>query len=124
MATLPVFGTIPDVYSLGAMVQRVIDSINEPVGPKARNKIEGYVNDAIESIWMSALLASLSKFTRGPVTQIFPAGQTSIPVVSIADPTSAPAITMVAGGNLGNRSNYFAYCYVTDSGSVTLVSPL
>ena len=122
MAT-PVLSQLLGVDTLGALVQRIIDDCDEPVSDRRMNSLYGHIGDAIESIWMSAMLATLSKFTKGPVTQIVTQQTTNI--VSVPDPTSAPASTgTVSGGILGARSVYYSYILVTESGSTTKLSTL
>lgn len=121
MSTLPTPG--PDsVYTIGAMVSRIQGKLNEP--SRSIPAIYDAANDAIMSIWMAIITATLSKLIGGPVNQVVPAGVSSVGLVSIPDPVAAPTVVVVAGGALASRTVYFGYVYVTDSGSTTLVSPL
>lgn len=120
----PVLGSIGTLNTMGDMIRRILNDINEPVNGKNQNQAADYLNDAIESVWMSMLLATLSRFSKGPVNQVFAAGQTSFGLVTVPDPTVAPTLSAVAGGAGGARTVYCSYVLVTDSGSTTLQSPL
>ena len=122
MGGTPVTGPFIDTSTIGGLIQRVIDDVNEPVSSRQRNGLYGHIGDAIESIWMSAMLATLSKFTKGPVTQIV-TSQTTI-ITSVSDPASAPSIFASAANTLGLRTVRASYCLVTESGSTTKLSPL
>ena len=122
MGGTPVLSQFTGVDTIGALAQRIIDDVDEPISDRRLNSLYGHLGDAIESIWMSAMLATLSKFTKGPVTQIVTRQTTNI--ISIPDPTGNLVITQQAGGNLGNRQLYLTYCYVTESGSTTGISVL
>lgn len=124
MATLPIADQTPGVYTMGEMVRRVLDDINEPATDKLRKRAIANINDGIESIWMSLLLATLSKMSRGPVQQIFPASETQVQLISVPDPTIPPSVAIAAGGALGVRTLYAGFVLVTDSGSTTKLSPL
>lgn len=87
-------------------------------------RINSAINDAIESLWQSLILAALNIFMNGPVTISIAAGDEGLNIVSIEDPTSAPTATDVAGGSLAATSYQIAYTYVTESGSETLLSPV
>lgn len=107
---------------MGALVTRIKRWLAEPL----TDDLLAYdaANDALESIWMAVLLSTLSKFTKGPVSQVIPANSTSIRLITIPDPVSGPTVTTQVGGALPDRTEYWAYTYVTDSGSMTLPSPL
>jgi hypothetical protein len=122
MATLPMPPQLTDAQTIGALVARVKRWFAEPVSDEA--KVYDSLNDSIESIWMAAMLATLSKFTRGPISQIFPANSSIVQIVSIPDPASGPVASAVNQGALPARTEYYAFSYVTDSGSMTLPSPL
>lgn len=124
MATAPILGSFTDVFTIGALATRIKRKVNEPMGPDRMADLYEDINDAIESIWMSALLCSLSKFTKGPVNQVIPANSTQLDVISTPDPTSSPTCSSQAGGNLAARTIYISYCLVTESGSTTKISPL
>ena len=117
-------GSVGSLFTFGDTVRRILDSINEPVTDKNKNQCADYLNDGIESIWMSMLLATLSRFSKGPVNQVFAANETTQKLVTVPDPTVAPTVTSVAGGILGARTVYTSYCLVTDSGSTTKISPM
>jgi hypothetical protein len=120
----PVFGSVGSIMTFGDMVRRILNGINEPVTPKNQNATADYLNDGIESIWMSMLLATLSRFSKGPVTQVFDAGQQTYNIVTVPDPTTPLTLQQLTQGNLGARTYYMSYCLVTDSGSTTKLSPL
>lgn len=122
MGTLPLPDQLTDVYTMGALAARVKRWFAEPL--KSDQKVYDALNDAIETVWMSVLLATLSKFTSGPVTQTIPANSTSIRLISIPDPTIPIGIEGVPGGNLPIRTEYYSYAYITDSGSMTRIAPL
>lgn len=123
MGSAPFLGQIGTLTTMGDMIRRILNDINEPVNTKNQNQVADYLNDAIESIWMTMLLATLSRFSKGPVSQVFNANQSSYGLVTVPDPTVALATATIAGGT-PPAAVYFAYCLVTDSGSTTKVSPL
>ena len=89
--------------------------------------VDAAINDAIESIWMSMMQVQLAKFigADSPVTFSLPANTERVQLVSIADPTDAPVVSQVAGGNLADGAQFFVgYTFVTESGSETNISPL
>jgi hypothetical protein len=116
-------GVVGSIFTFGDMVRRILNGMNEPATPKNVNATADYLNDGIESIWMSMLLATLSRFSKGPVSQIIPAGSQSTQVISVPDPVAGPAVVPVFGGALPARTYYITYCLVTGSGSTTLLSP-
>lgn len=120
----PVLSTFVGVNTLGSLANRIKIKVNEPMGEKKMEALYDDIADGIESIWMSALLATLSKFIKGPITQVIPANSTSVQIISVPDPTAAPYALTVPGGSLLSRTLYFSYCLVTESGSTTLCSPL
>lgn len=124
MATAPVLGSFTDVFTMGALAARVKRKINEPMGPDRMADLYEDINDAIESIWISAMLATLSKFVKGPVNQQILANTTQTELVSVPDPLTLPIPNFQAGGIMPARTLYLSYCLVTDSGSTTLCSPL
>jgi hypothetical protein len=83
------------------------------------------INDAIEDGWMAMMKAALSRFfgLDSPVTFSLPAGAERVQLVSIADPTVAPATGSYAGGAQLARTLLVGYTYVTESGSETQLSP-
>ena len=121
MAT-PVIAPLTAVDTAGALVSRVIRRVNEPMTSDQIADVYNDLGDAIESIWMSAILATLSKFTKGPVTQLVTEQTTYL--VSVPDPTYGPSPSQQSGSALAARTAYFSYCLVTDSGSTTNLSPL
>lgn len=121
MAT-PVLSQFTDVSTIGALAQRIIDDVDEPISDRRLNSLYGHLGDAIESIWMSALLATLSKFTKGPVTQVVTNQTTNIE--SVANPAAGPTVGQQVSGALLARTAYFSYILVTESGSTTKLSPL
>lgn len=120
----PVASGMTDIFSVGQLAERIIDDINEPLNDKNRKRVMGYIGDAIESVWMTILLATLSRLSKGPVNQVFPANTTSVPLITVADPTAGPVVSQIVQGNLGARTVYIGIALVTDSGSTTKVSPL
>lgn len=123
MSTLPLPPAVGSQFTLGAFAARIKDEWREPIKGYPET-VYNKTNDGLESIWMACMLATLSKFTRGPITQLFPANSTSVNIVAIPDPTVAPTVGQTPGGTLPGRTEYYAYSYVTDSGSMTLPSPL
>jgi len=117
-------GNVGSLFTFGDTIRRILGGVNEPVTDKNKNSVADYLNDAIESIWMSMLLATLSRFSKGPVNQVFAANETTQKLVTVPDPTSAPNLTNTGGGTGGIRTVYVSYCLVTDSGSTTKISPL
>lgn len=115
--------TLPDLYdanTLGAMAARVSRWARERVDPDILNDA---INDATESLWMTAQLATLSKFARGVVTQSMVTGQTALNLISVSDPTIPLVTGAVAGGALPARQEIYTYTFVTDSGTETLPAP-
>lgn len=87
--------------------------------------LEDACNDAIQSLFMSALQANLSQFLEGPVQNlVLASGSERGTIVSIQDPAAAPVPGTVAGApQAGARALVLGYTYVTESGSETLLSP-
>lgn len=110
-----------DVGTMGEMVARVTRWARERVDP---DMAADAINDACQSLWKSVSLASLSRFISSAVSLTLPANATSIPVISVADPTGFPPAQEFVGGALLARTVYVAYSLVTDSGSSTLISPV
>jgi len=89
--------------------------------------VNAAINDAIESIWIAMMQVQLAKFfgADSPVSFTLAAGSERYTIVSIADPTVAPVIGTVAGGNLVDGASFnVGYTFVTESGSETNLSPL
>lgn len=120
MATTPALPQLFNANTLGSMGARVTRWAREKVNTDTLNDA---VNDAIESLWMAAQLATLSKFTKGVITQEMVTGQTVTTLVSIADPIVPLTTATVAGGTLPARQLTLTYTLVTDSGSETLPAP-
>jgi hypothetical protein len=87
--------------------------------------VNAAINDSIESIWMSMMRVSLSRFfgLDSPVTFSLPTGAERVQLVSIADPAIAPVLGQVPGGGLAQKTVLVGYTYVTESGSETQLSP-
>lgn len=87
--------------------------------------VNAKINNALENIWMSMMTVQLARFLGldSPVTFTLPAGAERVQLVTIADPTIAPALAQVAGGALAARTILGGYTYVTESGSETQMSP-
>ena len=85
------------------------------------------INDALESIWMAMMSVHLARFfgSDSPVTFQLAANTERLTLVGIQDPTVAPTVNQVAGGNLVDAAVFFvAYTYVTESGTETKLSPV
>ncbi len=111
------------VNTLGGLKEQVILWLNgENCQPEL---ITEAINDALESLWMSLMLAALNVFMGGPLNVTFNAGDQRVTLVSIADPLIAPTVTDVASDDAARASvaYYISYTYVTESGSETLASP-
>lgn len=108
-----------DVGTLGEMSARVVRWARERVDT---DMVNDAINDAIQSLWKSASLATLSRFISTAVNLTIPSEATFVPVISIPNPTDYALTFTIAGGALGARNASFAYSYVTDSGSETLAS--
>lgn len=108
-----------NVGTLGEMSARIIRWSRERLDADTVNDA---INDALESLWQTVSLASLSRFTTGPVTQTVMAGSTQLAIVSIADPEVYLQVGTTPGGGLPARTLSFAFSYVTDSGSETRLS--
>jgi hypothetical protein len=94
--------------------------------PQGQMIIRDAINDAISSIWMSAITVKLARFigSNSPVQLSIASGTSRIQFTSIPNPVAALAIATQAGGNLPSRSVQAGFTYVTESGSETLVSTL
>jgi hypothetical protein len=94
-------------------------------GPTDQPLVNAAINDYIEEIWMSMMPVQLARFfgLDSPVTFNLPAGEERVQLVSIPDPTVAPVVAPIAGGQMGVRTYLVVYTYVTESGSETLPSP-
>lgn len=109
-----------NVGTLGEMSARVTRWARERVDT---DMVNDAINDAIQSLWKSASLATLSRFISTAVNLTIPSEATSVPVISISDPTDPANTATVAGGAFGARQASFTYSYVTDSGSETMAAP-
>lgn len=109
-----------NVGTLGEMNARVIRWARERVDT---DMVNDAINDAVQSLYKSAALATLSRFISPSISLTIPSEATSVPVISTADPTDYALTGTVAGGAFGARQASFSYSYVTDSGSETLGSP-
>lgn len=112
--------SIYNVGTFGEMSARVSRWAREKLDPDVVNDA---INDACESLWMAASLATLSRFISSPTPIMVPAQSTEYNVVSIADPTLILQSGLTPGGGLPARQVTFAYSYATDSGSQTKLSP-
>lgn len=89
--------------------------------------VNGTINDGIESIWNTLMSVALARFigADSPVTFTLASQAQSVQLVSIPDPTVAPTVNQVAGGNLVDGAQFWVgYTFVTESGSETNISPL
>src|SRR6266446_4591963 len=109
---------MPD--TLGSLRAEVQDWLAGDTVPDAR--INTAINDGIESLWLTLIRACLSIFMGGPSNVSFSAASERTTLVSITDPTAAPAASNVAGGALGNRNYFITFTYATESGTETLES--
>lgn len=85
------------------------------------------INDAVESLFESILLVCVQQFMQGPIQSISMApGSERTTLVSIPDPLVAPTPSQIGIANAlpFPRTGYFAYTWVTESGSETNLSPL
>lgn len=112
-------GTIFNVGTLGEMNARVVRWARERVDTDLVNDA---INDACQSLHRSVALATLSRFISPAIQLAIPSGATTVPVITIPDPTIPADVFTVAGGALPIRQASFAYTYATDSGSQTLPS--
>lgn len=87
--------------------------------------INAKINNALEAVWMAMMKVALARFfgSDSPVSFTIASGSQRTQLVSIPDPTVAPVIAAIAGGNLAQRTILGAYTYVTESGSETNLSP-
>lgn len=109
-----------NVGTLGEMNARVTRWARERVDT---DMVNDAINDAIQSLWKSVSLATLSRFISPAVSITLPSGATSVPVVSIPDPETLVDVFTVAGGALPARQAFFSYTILTDSGSQTMGAP-
>lgn len=94
-------------------------------GQADQQLVNATINDAIESIWISAMRVQISRFMGldSPVSFTLPANTERVQLVSIPDPTGAPIVGSVISGALAQRTYLVGYTYVTESGSETQLSP-
>jgi len=87
--------------------------------------VNASINDALESIWSAMMQVQLARFfgLDSPVAFTLPSGAERVQLVSIPDPTAAPALGHVAGGSLGSKTVLVGYTLVSESGSETQLSP-
>lgn len=109
-----------NVGTLGEMSARITRWARERLDPDVVNDA---INDAIESLWQSVSLATLSRFISAPVTQEMLANTTSFEVVTIVDPNVVVLTGATPGGELPTRQYTLTFTYVTESGSETAQSP-
>lgn len=109
-----------NVGTLGEMRARINRWARESLD---RDVVTDAVNDAISSLWQSVIQASLSRFVSPATTVSIPAGATTVPLVSVADPSLVLRTVITPGGALPDRVSSFTYSYATDSGSETKVAP-
>lgn len=109
--------------NLGYMKGRVLKELKEDEDP---DLIAYKISDAVEALWEAVLLVNIQSFIQGPVQNIqFNTGDLRKQIVSINNPTIAPIPATTPYNNaLAQRILYFAYTYVTQSGSETLPSPI
>lgn len=81
------------------------------------------INDGIESLWNSLILAVLQIFMKGPVNVTFQSGSERTTVVTITDPSVAPTATDSGTSTLPAVTYLIAFTYATESGSETALSP-
>lgn len=86
-------------------------------------QINDAINDGIESLWNSLILAVLQIFMKGPVNVTFQSGSERTTVVTITDPSAAPTATDADTSTLPAITYQIAYTYATESGSETNLSP-
>lgn len=109
---------MPD--TLGTMAAEVVDWLS---GTRVSStRIRGAINDGIESLFQTLIRASLSVMMGGPVTLSIASAAERTTIVSITDPTTAPAVADVVSGALAQHTVIAAYTLVTDSGTETLIS--
>lgn len=89
-----------------------------------QQQIRDSINNGLESIWNSMMLAQLSKLMGpGPVNFTLASGTERVQLVSIVDPVAAPTLSTIIQGALPLRTYTVSYTFVTESGSETLPSP-
>lgn len=110
------------IDTLGSLRASVLEWLEGSEGVPSSRANEA-INDGIESLWETLMRASLSLFMGGPVTVTINAGAERLNLVTIADPTIAPALSAVTSGALDAHSVAVKYTYVTESGTETLPSP-
>lgn len=108
------------VNTMGSMASRVTRWARENVDTDV---VSDAINDAIESLWMAASLATMSKFVGSPVSQLIPANTKELVLASIPDPTVYPQTGQMGGGALPARQYTISFAYVTTSGTHTQESP-
>lgn len=120
MGATPAIPELFDANTLGSMGARVTRWARERI---STDILYDAVNDAIESLWMAAQLATLSKFTKGVITQDMLSGQTVTTLISIADPRVPLTTASIAVAGPVARQLTLTYTLVTDSGTETLPAP-
>lgn len=110
-------GNMFEVGTLGAMASRVERWARERIDADV---LADAINDAIESLWMAASLATLSKFVGRPIQQLIPSQSQEFQLISLPDPTDYLEPGAIVSGALPARQYTVAYSLVTDSGTETL----
>ena len=111
---------LSNVLTLGDMAARINRAARERID---RDLACDFINDAVESLFNAAILATLSKFVGRPLSVVIPADTTSYQIATIPDPTNYALVGTTAGGTLPDRTYEVCYAYVTDSGTTTRKSP-
>ncbi len=86
------------------------------------SRVNGAINNGIESLWSTLIRASVSMFVGGPISLSLTSGTEGVILISVADPTGALTLSSATSGALDAHSIFAKYTLVTESGTETLPS--
>lgn len=109
------------IDTLGSLKADVLDWLEEST--LSQSRVNGAINDGIESLWETLIRVCVSLFMNGPVTISVASGAERVFVTTVTDPSVAPTVTDVVDGALLQHTVVVAYTLVTESGTETLPSP-
>lgn len=98
--------------------------MREPIDDSVPSIVSDAINDAIESLWQSAVTYQLSLWLQGPVNISFGNATERVTLATVADPLVQAVIGSTPGGTLGLHTLFGSYTYATESGTETLPSPV
>jgi hypothetical protein len=113
--------------TLGSLRQEILLELRGDLAtPDDVTLVNAKINNALEAVWMAMMKIALSRFfgSDSPVNFTLASGAQRVQLVSIADPTVNVAAVGTAGGGLPQRTYFYTYTFVTESGSETNPAPL